>query len=328
MKHHRYLRFMLALCLGLTSSLIWADNSDDSTGKDETQVFHINDGLDIVSTLKFAYGKPKIVVKAVYPQLETDRDMIDGINTFNETVTDLIEKEIEQYKSVVAANESTQKTDTKEDAKNNLYIDYDTSTIKSDHDHILSVRFSMQGYVTGIQHPYHYHRSVNYDLDANQQIELADLFNSDADYLKRLSDYTSAELARRFPNKSLIAQGTTADEDNFKIWNIKPEGILITFENYQVAPNVYGTQTVLVPFSALKDILAPDSLIAGCVNHKKRCLQNNVLTGGFMEVATNSKHQRGKVLVGMNKPTKINARKSPQLVEGYNLAIRLAEQNP
>ncbi|MCW5582533.1 MAG: DUF3298 domain-containing protein [Gammaproteobacteria bacterium] len=70
------------------------------------------------------------------------------------------------------------------------------------------------------------------------------------------------------------------------VWNIKPNGLLITFETGKVAPYIYGPQTVLVPYSALMDVIPPESPIADCITHRSRCLSNNLLTGGFIDEAS------------------------------------------
>jgi hypothetical protein len=43
---------------------------------------------------------------------------------------------------------------------------------------------------------------------------------------------------------------------------ITKKGLWITFDPYQVAAYAAGPQTVLVPYSALKDIIKPDGPVA------------------------------------------------------------------
>ncbi|HEX4045792.1 MAG TPA: RsiV family protein, partial [Gammaproteobacteria bacterium] len=139
-------------------------------------------------------------------------------------------------------------------------------------------------------HPYHHHFVLNYDLKNNQPLELGMLFNPNADYLTVLSTYTQMTLSNRhLPDKEMIAAGTAPKPENFRNWNIKPNGLLITFDEYQVAPYVNGTQTVLVPYSFLKSILNPTSPVTACVIHKKQCSRSNLLTGGFIDEALNLK---------------------------------------
>src|SRR5579883_2651731 len=79
------------------------DAADDSTGRDDTQVYHIYEGVDLFSTLKIQYDKPRIVVKSVYPQLQSDDDS-EGINNFNQLVMNILQQEISAYKNNVLLN--------------------------------------------------------------------------------------------------------------------------------------------------------------------------------------------------------------------------------
>lgn len=292
---------LLLLCTALwlvniVPALAGYQSADDNTGRDDTQVFHIYKDVDLVSTLKYAYGRnPHYFVKAVYPQLEGDMDNTN-IDDFNRRVITLIQDEIASFQNQVINKQDTANTSSK--AKNNLYLDYDTSTIKSNGDHIISVRFTIQGFIAGMAHPYHHHRVMNYDLETGETIELADLFREHANYLAAFADYTSHYLYKRLPDKDLLLAGTAPKAENFINWNIKPTGILITFEEYQVAPYVNGAQTVLVPYAVLKKIMHKDSPIADCVNHRSRCLRSNLLTGGFMDEAINTRHRALNPVLG------------------------------
>jgi hypothetical protein len=288
--------YLLALltCLFVLSPVFAEDatNQDDSgdTPQNRVQFYPISDSIDLVTKTRYDYNKPRVVVKSVYPELQSDDETDTSIDDFDSTVLNLVQKNIQDFTNQAKLNLSTLDMPRKNKINNYLYIDYDTSSIKTDDGYVISIRFNTQGFLAGLAHPYHVHRVLNYDLSSNQVLDLRDLFNDDANYLQRLSEYTSNELGRHLKDKSMITQGTAPTDGNFQNWNIKPTGILFTFDEGQVAPYVYGAQTVLVPFSALKDILAPDSVISGCIDHKSRCKQNNVLTGGFLDEAANQYH--------------------------------------
>jgi hypothetical protein len=205
-------------------------------------------------------------------------------------VVDLVQEEISGFKEKVLQNQPTQKKLPKSIIKNNLYIDYNTSAITSDDNHIISIRFSMQSLMGGMAHPAHYYRVLNYNLDSEQSIALPDLFDPDANYLAVLSDYTRQILSRRLANKEMIGEGTAPTPEHFQNWNIKPNGLLITFDEATVAPYVDGAQSVLVPYSVLGTVIALNSPIGGCIKHPKKCMRNNKLTGGFIDEAINLRH--------------------------------------
>jgi hypothetical protein len=45
--------------------------------------------------------------------------------------------------------------------------------------------------------------------------------------------------------------------ENYAVWNLSAEGLVITFNEYQVAAYAVGPQVVVIPFTALKDISDP-----------------------------------------------------------------------
>lgn len=290
----RLLVFSFAL-LGLLFSLpVSANTSDDDTGIDDRQVFHLYNNLDLVSTIKIQYDKPRIVVKSVFPQLEGDNpsdfdsDSTEtDIETINSQISDLVQEAISEFKDYVNQNIDLQKDLARKKVRNNFYLDYSASFIRLRSTPILSIRFNTQGMVTGMAHPYHRHFVLNYDLKNDEELSLDDLFNPGSDYLRLLSEYANTRLSKRLQENQLIAKGIEPNEDNFKNWNIKTNGLLFTFDEGQVAPYYLGAQTILVPYSILKEVIATSSPIAKC-GSKKSCGSDLLLTGGFIDEADNS----------------------------------------
>lgn len=285
------LNCLVLLCLiACVAIAMPAFADEDDSGLEDSMTFHVYDDVDLVSTLKFEYGKPRIIIKSVYPQLVSETEH-EGIVRFNALALEMVKNEIAYFRSKVKENASIQKKMEKNKITNNLYIDYNTSYLKSNRDHIISIRLSAQGYVAGNSRPYQRYSVLNYNLDKTEFIELSDLFRPNSNYLNVLSQYTSQVLYKRLQNKQKIASGTAPMLDNFADWNIKPNGLVITFSDTQVAPHIYGPQTVLVPFSALNEVLSADSPIADCITHHSRCINQNLLTGGFIDEAANTRHR-------------------------------------
>ena len=124
---------------------------------------------------------------------------------------------------------------------------------------ILSIEFNVDAYADGAAHPYHLTRSLNFDLEAGQELALEDLFLPDSDFLTVIADYCKAELSTREIGFDLgFSPGADPLPENYQVWNLTFEGIVITFDEYQVAPYAAGRQQVLVPFDVLQEILAED----------------------------------------------------------------------
>jgi hypothetical protein len=55
-------------------------------------------------------------------------------------------------------------------------------------------------------------------------------------------------------------EGTRPIADNFISWNIVPEGVLLSFDDYQVGPHSFGRPELVVPFSALRNTVRQDTV--------------------------------------------------------------------
>ena len=123
-----------------------------------------------------------------------------------------------------------------------------------------------------------FHDKVNY-------FDFSNIFIPASNYLQIFSDYSQKHLTRRLSNTAMIVAGTSPFPENFRNWNLKSRGILITFDEYQVAPYVDGPQTILIPYSVLKPVISHHSPVWSCIHHRKKCSGNNLLTGGFIDEA-------------------------------------------
>ncbi|HTP02081.1 MAG TPA: RsiV family protein [Anaerolineales bacterium] len=127
---------------------------------------------------------------------------------------------------------------------------------------ILSLKFDIQTFLSGAAHPGTISRTVSFDLQEGRQLSLADLFASDVDFLTPISEYCIAELGNRDIGFEGFELGATADPGNYRNWNITSDGLMITFDEYQVAPYAAGPQTVVIPFRDLAQLIRPDGALA------------------------------------------------------------------
>ncbi|HEU5280935.1 MAG TPA: RsiV family protein [Gammaproteobacteria bacterium] len=253
-----------------------ADDEDD--GIDNPHAYHLNGDMDLVSTDKIVYDKPKIIAKMVYPKLTSENEA-DEVENFNDAVKDLLDTELQTFKDKV--NE-LQLNAPKQKTSSHLNIDFDSSTLNITKTPIFSIRFVIEGYIPRMAHPYQYHQVLNMSLDDDTTLSLDELFKPNSNYLFWLSNYTTGVLAKKIPADALLEDGLTPTPDHFKLWNLEPTGMRFTFDSATVAPSYYGTQSVVVPYALLQPMLAPDSVLAECLNHRKSCLKNHLLTGGFL----------------------------------------------
>jgi hypothetical protein len=132
-------------------------------------------------------------------------------------------------------------------------------------DDLISVKFDVSSYFQGAAHPSSSSVVLNYDLKNGKPLKLADLFKPGAKYLQAISSYCIADLKKQAKDKGLIDEqiesGAAPLAKNYQNWTISKRGLGITFDTYQVGAYAVGPQFVLVPYSALKDLIKPDGPI-------------------------------------------------------------------
>jgi hypothetical protein len=130
---------------------------------------------------------------------------------------------------------------------------------------ILSLKFDMQTYYAGAAHPGDTSRTINFDLEQGRELALADLFQPGADFLAVISKYCNAQLNTRDIGFQGFELGATATAANYRNWNIIADGLMVTFDEYQVAPYAAGPQTVIIPYSELAQIIRPDGALGAYI---------------------------------------------------------------
>jgi Protein of unknown function (DUF3298)/Deacetylase PdaC len=196
-----------------------------------------------------------------YPQIEGDV----RFDKFNREARALITKEVAAFKSSAMASGSESESETTSEAQNST-LDC-TYEIRLATDDLISVEFSESEYSQGAAHPNSFATVLNYDVKNGKKLALADLFNPKSNYLKTISDYCIKDLKQQSKTEGdalpddMIQSGASPRADNFKGWTVTKNGLWINFDPYQVGPYVAGPQRVLIPYSALKDLIKPDGPI-------------------------------------------------------------------
>lgn len=128
---------------------------------------------------------------------------------------------------------------------------------------LISIKFTVSAYTDGAAHPNSYSRTATYDLASGRLLTLADLFTPGMDFLTPLSVYCLQALQAGQVAETLMAEGAAPTAGNYSRWNVTAQGLLITFDPYQVAAYAAGQQLVTVPYTELQAIIDPDGPLAG-----------------------------------------------------------------
>ena len=213
--------------------------------------------------IKESVKAKKANLSAEYPELTGSAA---GVAGFNQLAKARVTKSLADFKKQLAGvtAEDLARLD---DMNNYIDIGYDVEYADDD---LISINFGEDTY-SGGAHPNHGTFTITYDLKNGRELKLADLFKPGSKYLASIADYATRDLqARKDPDsgenmglaQDVFEDGAKPATDNYLNWNVTKKGLLITFPPYQVSAYAYGTQTVIVPYSQLKDIALPDGPLA------------------------------------------------------------------
>jgi hypothetical protein len=198
---------------------------------------------------------PKYTIDAQTPQLTGSDNPF--VLDFNQRLNDLVVKAVNMWRQSFQQLPLTEYSN-----GSSLNVTY---TLVSQIDDIWSFKFDFSFYSDGAAHPGLNSTTLNYDLGQGKELALSDLFLPNSNYLETISDYCTAELRKQPFDDVFTTEGAKPTLENYRNWNITPNGLQITFDTYQVAPGAAGPQTVVVPYDQLKNIIAPDEPLSNLI---------------------------------------------------------------
>jgi len=306
---------LCALSAFLTQTAL--GNTLDDSPVDNKSTYHLSDSVDLISKSDVQYDKPRVVIRLAYPKLANsfgsnmNTDNIDDpmktdttnnvdpsnnvVDTFNTEITRIINEEIEHFKQKIAESGNTAG---ESKPRNRLAIDYSSAIVNLETQPIISIRFIVQGYVAGLKQPYRRYRTLNFDMEAGSVMQLSDLFKPDSAYLAVIAAYVSKELAKDTHGKVAVNEDNNIPPDLLVNWNININGLRFTFDEASIAPAALGSLTVLIPYSKLSAFINKDSALGRCLEHRKSCMRDHLLTGAFIDEAANTRHRRFDPVLG------------------------------
>ena len=103
------------------------------------------------------------------------------------------------------------------------------------------------------------------DLSTGREIAVADLFVADGPWLDKLATAARVNLEAQLGADTLFTEGLAADASNFRHLAVAATGVVLRFDQYQVAPGVAGTPWVDLPWSSVAGLADPSGPIAHLV---------------------------------------------------------------
>lgn len=243
-------------------------NSDKKTTFSLLQEpIEFSNGAEIVAKqIREKNKKLKYEVSAAYPQLIGVTD--PNYDKFNQTVRNLISRKVSDFKKEMTPSAEDELAPDEnpvidESMGSDITVNYELALAKDD---LIAIQFTVSSYSAGAAHPNSYTEVVNFDLKNGKLLKLSDLFLPGSKYLETLSSFCIQELKKQAKaqgdyaamDDDWIKRGAGAELTNYDNWTITKKGLGIIFDPYQVAAYAAGPQNVLVPYSALKEIIKPD----------------------------------------------------------------------
>ena len=194
-------------------------------------------------------------ISAEYPEALSKQPAVRG---FNRWIKKKILADVARFRWLQLRSEPRAKKEGKKLMTEALEL---TTDIYFSNQRLISLRLTHRVMAAGQMHPIDYYETINYDLTTGRSLKAADVFRRG--YLKIFSAYSREYLKTTYEifDNRWLNEGTAARRANFENWNLVPDGVLISFEDYQVSAHNFGQPELIVPYSRLrKNVRRPYSL--------------------------------------------------------------------
>lgn len=202
-----------------------------------------------VKEIKLTEEAPEYKLTVSYPEFHNLGDPAREASA-NAAIKGKVQTAIEDFKRSAGEEAGTLPS-----AKSEIQIRHEVIYLNSS---IASIKFSEDTYIEGAAHPLVTIWPFNYNFRDNKELTLADIFDQGTNYLSVLSQLSRDSLKNQLQEYYLqesAEPGTEPRPDNFKIFLLTKDKLIIIFNVYQVADYALGPQSVEIPYDRLSVIL-------------------------------------------------------------------------
>ncbi|MBU3942800.1 RsiV family protein [Patescibacteria group bacterium] len=210
---------------------------DNPIEKEEIKIEETKTSLEITEK-RIEEETDDLIINVRYPKTNSEK--------VNQEIDNLIQLEINNFKESIL--------DPIEGLSSGIYITYITSLNSP---HFLSIIFDISLYNSGAAHPISITKVFNYDLNEEKRIEAKNILTNN--YLEVLSKICIEKLIKKIePDEFMletINNGAGPLEENYQNIAFNENGLVVIFEQYQVAAYALGKQSIEISNSEISDIL-------------------------------------------------------------------------
>lgn len=208
--------------------------------------------------LKDKSKKMNYEFSAQYPQINSFKENTGQVKMFNDYIKDKAYALRDTFRvwmkdwDTISSNKEMQ----------SYYEAWDT--VFYARENIISILFSEGYYFSGAAHPNNSSFSVNYNMEKGKEFQLNDILKTG--WEEKISAMCITDLVKQKKELGIepdewLNEGAGPKAENFKVFNITNDHLLITFPTYQVGSYVEGPSEVEINYTAIKDIIKSDGLL-------------------------------------------------------------------
>lgn len=207
-------------------------------------------------------------VQVDYPSVPT---VYEGSKEANTYIRNLFEKRVLDFEHDM--NDTASRDSVPTELKQSGVVSYYdiTSNVVASTTRYISFFVSGETYVVGQAHPSHSVDTFIFDIKNKKLVTTAELFSASSFYVKMLSDLAKEDFSIR-DEQATDADGYVIDitkdnegfnptKENFSKVLPTPDGLIIYFDEYQIAPYVAGPQQSIIPYVKLKQVINKDGVL-------------------------------------------------------------------
>lgn len=199
-----------------------------------------NNSISTEKKIEETSDNPKYKIKVYYP--------FTGYEKLNKEIKTQIDNRVNTFKEEALDHV----------AQKNQYYTLDITYDSYQYNEYISYVFHISTYLGGA-HPGTVIWSVTYNKNTNKIIDINTLKEKNEKILDIISIESEKSLMndKRLDAKNnkvveeMVLEGTRPTRDNFKNFAFTQEGLIIFFEQYQVAPYSYGEFHITIPYNKL-----------------------------------------------------------------------------
>lgn len=201
-------------------------------------------------------------VDVTYPVFN---ESLKGAREANGAIAQELDLAISQFEKQ-ASSSLEDPIDLPEDVKSSVDGGY---VVEYENDRLISILFTAEWYMRGTAHPFHTLHTYIFDKEVGKLVTVQDLFKPYSHYFDFLSSYAYNDLIQQLKEgdtdfvyvEQILKSGTEATLENFSHVLPTKDGLMLYFDEYQVAPYSAGPQVVVIPYEKLSGVINKEGIL-------------------------------------------------------------------